>query len=107
MEYACAPFTLAEERSDEKSLCPAHPVKTEKECLEIKEKLAKGADFGQMAKRFSTCASAKRSGDLGEFSKGDMVKSFDDAVFKGELLTVLGPVRTKFGFHLIKVLYRN
>ena len=37
-------------------------VKTEKECLEIKEKLAKGADFGQMAKRFSTCASATRSG---------------------------------------------
>ncbi|MBP8224441.1 MAG: peptidylprolyl isomerase, partial [Aeromonas sp.] len=55
----------------------------------------------------STCASSKRSGDLGEFSKGDMVKPFDDAVFKGELLTVLGPVRTKFGFHLIKVLYRN
>ncbi len=36
-----------------------------------------------------------------------MVKPFDDAVFKGELLKVLGPVRTKFGFHLIKVLYRN
>ena len=68
---------------------------------------AKGADFSQMAKRFSTCPSGKRGGDLGEFSKGDMVKSFDDAVFKGELLTVLGPVRTKFGFHLIKVLYRN
>ncbi len=60
-----------------------------------------------MAKRFSTCASSKRFGDLGEFSKGDMVKAFDDAVFKGELLTVLGPVRTKFGFHLIKVLYRS
>ena len=36
-----------------------------------------------------------------------MVKPFDDVVFKGELLKVLGPVRTKFGFHLIKVLYRN
>ena len=91
-----------------KKACAQHIlVKTEKECLEIKEKLAKGADFGQMAKRFSTCASAKRSGDLGEFSKGNMVKAFDDAVFKGELLTVLGPVRTKFGFHLIKVLYRS
>jgi len=51
--------------------------------------------------------SSKRFGDLGEFSKGDMVKAFDDAVFKGELLAVLGPVRTKFGFHLIKVLYRS
>ena len=82
-------------------------VKTEKQCMEIKEKIEKGADFGQMAKRFSTCASAKRSGDLGEFNKGEMVKPFDDAVFMGELLKVLGPVRTKFGFHLIKVLYRN
>ncbi|BEE17051.1 MULTISPECIES: peptidylprolyl isomerase [Aeromonas] len=91
-----------------KKACAQHIlVKTEKQCLEIKEKIEKGADFGQMAKRFSTCPSGKRFGDLGEFSKGDMVKSFDDAVFKGELLKVLGPVRTKFGFHLIKVLYRN
>ena len=91
-----------------KKACAQHIlVKTEKQCMEIKEKIEKGADFGQMAKRFSTCASAKRSGDLGEFNKGDMVKPFDDAVFKGELLKVLGPVRTKFGFHLIKVLYRS
>ena len=91
-----------------KKACAQHIlVKTEKQCLEIKEKLAKGADFGQMAMRIPTCASPKRSGDLGEFSKGDMVKPFDDVVYKGELLTVLGPVRTKFAFHLIKVLYRN
>ncbi|MGL5286690.1 peptidyl-prolyl cis-trans isomerase C [Aeromonas sp. RU39B] len=91
-----------------KTACALHIlVKTERECLALKEKLAKGADFGQLAKRHSTCPSGKRGGDLGEFSRGDMVKAFDDAVFKGELLTVLGPVRTKFGFHLIKVLYRR
>ena len=49
-----------------KKACAQHIlVKTEKQCLEIKEKIEKGADFGQMAKRFSTCASAKRCGDLG------------------------------------------
>ncbi|ALP43378.1 peptidylprolyl isomerase PpiC [Aeromonas schubertii] len=91
-----------------KTACALHIlVKTERECLALKEKLDKGADFGQLAKRHSTCPSGKRGGDLGEFSKGDMVKAFDDAVFKGELLKVLGPVRTKFGFHLIKVLYRR
>ncbi|KUE81297.1 peptidylprolyl isomerase [Aeromonas schubertii] len=91
-----------------KTACALHIlVKTERECLALKEKLDKGADFGQLAKRHSTCPSGKRGGDLGEFFKGDMVKAFDDAVFKGELLKVLGPVRTKFGFHLIKVLYRR
>jgi peptidyl-prolyl cis-trans isomerase C len=67
----------------------------------------KGCRLRPDGQAFFTCASAKRCGDLGEFNKGDMVKPFDDAVFKGELLKVLGPVRTKFGFHLIKVLYRN
>ena len=44
-----------------KKACAQHIlVKTEKQCLEIKEKIEKGADFGQMAKRFSTCPSGKR-----------------------------------------------
>ncbi|MGL5949273.1 MAG: peptidylprolyl isomerase [Aeromonas sp.] len=91
-----------------KTACAQHIlVKTEQACLELKQKLKQGADFGQLAKKFSTCPSAKRFGDLGEFKQGNMVKAFDDAVFKGELLAVLGPVKTKFGYHLIKVLYRN
>jgi peptidyl-prolyl cis-trans isomerase C len=82
-------------------------VKTEKQALEIKEKLAKGADFGQLARKFSICPSKKKGGDLGEFRRGQMVKAFDDVVFKKELLKVHGPVKTKFGYHLIKTLYRN
>jgi peptidyl-prolyl cis-trans isomerase C len=53
------------------------------------------------------CPSGKKGGDLGEFRKGQMVKPFDDAVFKGPLLSVQGPVKTQFGFHLIKTLYRS
>jgi peptidyl-prolyl cis-trans isomerase C len=82
-------------------------VKSRHECDALKLKLAKGGNFGELARRHSICPSGKKGGDLGEFRKGQMVKAFDDAVFKGELLTVLGPVKTQFGFHLIKVLYRN
>ena len=82
-------------------------VKTEKLALELKEKLAKGADFAQLARNFSICPSKKKGGDLGEFRRGQMVKAFDEVVFKKELLKVHGPVKTKFGYHLIKTLYRN
>ncbi|WP_218419117.1 peptidylprolyl isomerase PpiC [Alteromonas lipotrueae] len=82
-------------------------VKTEKEAFSILEQLKKGKDFSTLAKRYSTCPSGKRGGDLGEFRRGQMVKAFDDVVFKKELLKVHGPVKTRFGYHLIKTLYRS
>ncbi|WP_166423099.1 peptidylprolyl isomerase [Paraglaciecola sp. 20A4] len=82
-------------------------VKTEKEALQLKTQLDKGGNFSQLAKKHSLCPSGKKGGDLGEFSPGTMVKAFDNVVFKKEVLTVHGPVKTQFGFHLIKTLYRN
>lgn len=82
-------------------------VKTEKEALAILEQLRKGKNFASLAKRHSICPSGKRGGDLGEFRRGQMVKQFDDVVFKTPLLQVHGPVKTKFGYHLIKTLYRS
>lgn len=82
-------------------------VKTKAEAESLKEKLDNGADFHKLAKQFSTCPSGKKGGDLGEFRKGDMVAAFDKVVFTGPLLKVQGPVKTQFGFHLIKVLYRS
>lgn len=82
-------------------------VKTEKEALTIIEQLKKGKNFAALAKHHSVCPSGKRGGDLGEFRRGQMVKQFDDVVFKKPLLQVHGPVKTKFGFHLIKTLYRS
>ncbi|HCH69956.1 MAG TPA: peptidylprolyl isomerase [Colwellia sp.] len=82
-------------------------VKTEKQAFELKEQLAKGADFAKLARKFSICPSKKKGGDLGEFRRGQMVKAFDDVVFKQELLKIHGPIQTKFGYHLIKTLYRN
>ncbi len=84
-------------------------VKTEPEALALKKKLDAGADFSQLAKKNSICPSKKSGGDLGEFKRGAMVKSFDNAVFKkgSEDQKYIGPVKTRFGYHLIKVLYKS
>ena len=73
----------------------------------LKERIAKGEDFAALAKKFSTCPSKKNGGNLGEFQKGDMVKAFDEVVFKRPILKVHGPIKTQFGYHLIKTLYRS
>jgi peptidyl-prolyl cis-trans isomerase C len=73
----------------------------------LKERIAKGEDLGALAKKFSTCPSKKNGGNLGEFQKGDMVKAFDEVVFKRPILKVHGPIKTQFGYHLIKTLYRS
>lgn len=82
-------------------------VKTEKQANELKQKIAKGSDFALLAKKFSLCPSKKKGGDLGEFRPGQMVKAFDDVAFKKKVLEVHGPVKTKFGYHLIQTIYRN
>ncbi|WP_417762601.1 peptidylprolyl isomerase [Shewanella sp.] len=82
-------------------------VKTREEAEKLKQRIAKGEDFGQLAKKFSQCPSKRRGGDLGEFGPGQMVKAFDDVVFKKAVLEVHGPVKTRFGFHLIQTLYRS
>ena len=82
-------------------------VKTQAEAEKLKQLLAKGANFQQLAKKHSLCPSGKRGGDLGEFRPGQMVKAFDNVVFKKPVLEVHGPVKTQFGYHLIKTLYRN
>ena len=85
-----------------------HILVKHKELAEkLKQQLDKGADFGKLAKKHSTCPSGKKGGDLGEFRRGQMVKAFDDVVFKKEVLKVHGPVKTRFGFHLIQTIYRN
>lgn len=82
-------------------------VKTREEAVSLKKRLDQGEDFGKLAKKFSTCPSAKRGGDLGEFRRGQMAKAFDDVVFKKEVLAIHGPVKTKFGFHIIQTIYRQ
>ncbi len=59
--------------------------------------------FEDAAKESSTCPSGAQGGDLGEFGKGQMVKEFEDAAFAAEVGSIVGPVKTQFGYHLIKV----
>jgi peptidyl-prolyl cis-trans isomerase C len=82
-------------------------VKTEQQANEILKQLNKGKDFASLAKRHSLCSSGKKGGDLGEFRRGQMAKSFEDVVFNKKVLNVHGPIKTKFGYHLIKTLYRT
>lgn len=78
-------------------------VDTEEKCQSIKEEIAGGKAFEEAAVEYSTCPSKERGGDLGAFSKGQMVKEFEDATFSAVIGEVVGPVKTQFGYHLIKV----
>ncbi|NIF24571.1 MULTISPECIES: peptidylprolyl isomerase PpiC [Pantoea] len=82
-------------------------VKEEAQANDLLAQLAKGANFQELAKKHSTCPSGRNGGDLGEFRQGQMVPAFDKAVFTCPLITPFGPVKTAFGYHIIKVLYRN
>ena len=82
-------------------------VKTEEHCLQLKEKIISGEEFGEIAKQFSSCPSGKNGGDLGTFGPGQMVKEFDTVVFSAPLNEVQGPVQTQFGYHLLEVTNRT
>jgi len=82
-------------------------VDTEKKCEKLKQEIADGADFADIAKEHSSCPSGKQGGDLGEFGPGQMVKDFDEVVFSGEVNVVHGPVKTQFGYHLLKITSRT
>jgi peptidyl-prolyl cis-trans isomerase C len=82
-------------------------VDTQEECEDLKNQIAEGADFAELAKQHSKCPSGSRGGDLGEFGQGQMVPEFDQVVFSGEVNTVHGPIQTQFGFHLLEITNRT
>lgn len=78
-------------------------VETEEEAKEIKTELDGGADFGEMAEKHSTGPSGPNKGDLGWFAADQMVAPFSEAVSGMEKGAVSEPVKTEFGWHLIKL----
>ena len=79
-------------------------VAEEAKALELLEKITAGEmAFEDAAKECSTCPSGQQGGDLGSFTRGQMVPEFDTAAFAAEIDHIVGPVKTQFGYHLIKV----
>ena len=82
-------------------------VASKQECENLKTQIEKGGSFAELAKKHSKCPSGQRGGDLGSFSRGQMVPEFDKVVFSAEVGKVQGPVQTQFGYHLIEVTNRT
>ena len=83
-------------------------VESEEKANDILNRVQKGEmSFEDAAKAFSSCPSSAQGGDLGEFGRGQMVPEFDTACFEMAEGEVRGPVKTQFGFHLIKLEKKN
>ena len=78
-------------------------VDSKAEAESIKSKIDNGESFETMAKKYSKCPSGKSGGDLGYFERGQMVPEFEASAFNLPVGKVSAPVKTQFGWHLIKV----
>ena len=76
---------------------------SEARAQEILAEIESGMAFADAAAQYSSCPSSQQGGDLGMFSKGQMVPEFEEAAFKMAVGEVSEPVETQFGFHIIKV----
>lgn len=77
-------------------------VKTRTEAEKILDELKKGVSFAKLAEERSICPSRKRGGDLEFFTRGRMVREFEEAAFALKKGAVSDIVKTQFGYHLIK-----
>ena len=76
-------------------------VEKQSQVLKVLDELKKGADFKDLARKYSTCPSGKRGGDLGFFGRGQMVKEFETAAWGLKVNAISEPVKTQFGYHVI------
>jgi peptidyl-prolyl cis-trans isomerase D len=89
-------------RADENSSAEVQEKQRQK-ALEILDLAKEGKDFAQLAKEYSEGPSKTQGGDLGQFSRGQMVEAFDEATFSLKLNEISDVVKTPFGYHIIKV----
>ncbi len=87
----------------QKIKCSHILVEKQSEALAIADRIKNGEKFGKLAKELSIdSGSAKRDGNLGYFTKGKMVKQFEEVAFKLQIGQVSEPVKSDFGYHIIK-----
>ncbi|WLG16866.1 peptidylprolyl isomerase [Bacillus cereus] len=83
-------------------------VKDEKLAKEIKEKLNSGEEFAALAKQYSDDSGSKeKGGELGEFGSGEMDSKFEEAAYKLEIGQVSDPVKSSYGYHIIKLIEKR
>ena len=73
----------------------------------LKKELDNGADFAKLAEKNSDCPSARNGGGLGVISRGQMVDEFEGTAFNTELNGISEPVKTQFGYHIIRITDRQ
>ena len=78
-------------------------VKTEGEAYICFQEIRNGKTFELVAQEKSICPSRKGGGSLGWFTKNMMVKEFEKAAFSGKKGQMLGPIKTQFGYHIIRI----
>ena len=78
-------------------------MQKQSEALAVLERIKNGEKFGKLAKELSIdSGSAKRDGNLGYFGRGKMVKEFENAAFNLQVGQISEPVKTQYGYHVIK-----
>ena len=83
-------------------------VDSEEKANELLAKINAGEiSFEDAARENSSCPSKENGGNLGEFTRGQMVPEFDEAAFSMEVGAISAPIKTQFGFHLIKLVSKN
>lgn len=82
-------------------------VADEDRAKEILDELNGGMNFEDAAKSYSSCPSSEVGGALGEFGRGQMVPEFEEAAFSMELGEISAPVKTQFGYHIIRLDEKN
>ena len=83
-------------------------VDSEEKANELMNKIQNNEiSFEDAAKKYSTCPSKERAGNLGDFARGQMVPEFDEACAAMEIGDMKGPVKTQFGYHIIKLNSKN
>ncbi|MBC8589598.1 peptidyl-prolyl cis-trans isomerase [Wansuia hejianensis] len=82
-------------------------VDNEEKAQEILKEIEEGLSFEEAASKYSSCPSKEQGGNLGEFGKGQMVPEFEAKAFEMEIDTISEPVKTQFGYHIIKLNGKN